>query len=271
MLASIVSCQQPELFYLQDGIVKLKEDASVGSVGKLNGISYKVVDNDMLKEWVMNNAQGRDKHLNVCTSKITNMSGMFQEALFDENGDRIMDIPFNGDISNWDVSNVTDMSDMFNGASSFNQDIGNWDVSNVTDMSGMFNGAYVFNQDIGNWDVSNVTNMSGIFSYANLEQLIQVDETGERIASAFNQDIGNWDVSNVTDMGRMFSGTSFNQPIGDWDVSSVTVMRFMFSGASSFNKDLSSWSVDGVIDCYNFSNGATSWTLPQPNFTNCTP
>ena len=45
----------------------------------------------------------------------------------------------------------------------------------------------------------------------------------------------------------------------------------MFSNATSFNQDLSSWSVDGVTYCYNFSNGATSWTLPQPNFTNCNP
>ena len=41
--------------------------------------------------------------------------------------------------------------------------------------------------------------------------------------------------------------------------------------AASFNQDLSSWVVDGVIDCLQFSEGATSWTLPQPNFTNCTP
>jgi len=48
-------------------------------------------------------------------------------------------------------------------------------------------------------------------------------------------------------------------------------MNSMFSSAILFNKDLSSWSVDGVTNCTEFSNGATSWTLPQPNFTNCTP
>ena len=42
-----------------------------------------------------------------------------------------------GDISNWNVSNVTDMSDMFNDTE-FNGDISKWDVSNVTDMSDMF-------------------------------------------------------------------------------------------------------------------------------------
>ena len=50
-----------------------------------------------------------------------------------------------GDISHWDVSSVTDMSRMFEEASSFNQPLNNWDVSNVTDMRRMFNGARSFN------------------------------------------------------------------------------------------------------------------------------
>ena len=45
----------------------------------------------------------------------------------------------NGDISNWDVSNVKDMMYMFCD-SKFNGDISNWNVSNVVDMSYMFNG-----------------------------------------------------------------------------------------------------------------------------------
>ena len=45
---------------------------------------------------------------------------------------------FNQDISNWDVSNVENMSNMFYECESFNQDISNWDVSNVTDMRYMF-------------------------------------------------------------------------------------------------------------------------------------
>ena len=90
--------------------------------------------------------------------------------------------------------------------------------------------------------------------------------------STFNQPIGNWDVSNVTNMGGMFTiATSFNQPIGNWDMSNVTNMAYMFGDATSYNQDLSSWSVDGVTQCLQFSDGANSWTLPQPNFTNCTP
>ena len=66
-------------------------------------------------------------------------------------------------ISDWDVSNVTDMSYIFFEAQSFNSDLTSWDMSNVTNMNGMFFDAYSFNHDLSSWDVSNVTYMSGMF------------------------------------------------------------------------------------------------------------
>ena len=41
---------------------------------------------------------------------------------------------FNGDISQWDVSKVTDMKSLFS-YSYFNETFSRWKVSNVTDMS----------------------------------------------------------------------------------------------------------------------------------------
>lgn len=63
---------------------------------------------------------------------------------------------FNQNISNWDVSSVTDMSAMFANATSFNQDISSWNVSNVYQMTQTFYNATSFNQNISSWDVSNV-------------------------------------------------------------------------------------------------------------------
>jgi surface protein len=69
-----------------------------------------------------------------------------------------------GPIEEWDVSEVTNMHDLFGGMVNFNDDISKWDVSGVTVMKGMFNDASSFNQDIGQWDVSKVVNMRGIFN-----------------------------------------------------------------------------------------------------------
>ena len=66
----------------------------------------------------------------------------------------------------WNVSNVTDMTNMFEGAENFNQNISNWDTSRITDMSYMFYKAKSFNQDISNWDTSRVEDMNWMFTNA---------------------------------------------------------------------------------------------------------
>ena len=72
-----------------------------------------------------------------------------------------------GEISNWDVSKVTNMYLMFCGATSFNHPLDNWNVSSVTNMEGMFLNANSFNQPLNKWNVSNdVTYMRRMFDGA---------------------------------------------------------------------------------------------------------
>jgi surface protein len=150
------------------------------------------------------------------------------------------------DVTELDVSSITDMNGLFFCNTSFNQDISNWDVSNVTDMSCMFSGS-VFNGDISNWDVSNVTDMRWMFS-----------------GSVFNGDISNWDVSNVTNMRWMFHSSLFNGDISNWDVSNVTDMRWMFSYAKSFNQNLSTWEISTTTDIHDMFNGAYTYAYGEP-------
>eukprot|EP00546_Thalassionema_frauenfeldii_P013629 CAMPEP_0178916042 /NCGR_PEP_ID=MMETSP0786-20121207/12397_1 /TAXON_ID=186022 /ORGANISM="Thalassionema frauenfeldii, Strain CCMP 1798" /LENGTH=101 /DNA_ID=CAMNT_0020589289 /DNA_START=659 /DNA_END=964 /DNA_ORIENTATION=+ len=63
---------------------------------------------------------------------------------------------FNGDISTWDTSKVTNMAGMFLHAKSFNRDISTWDTSHVVAMDQMFRNATSFHQDISSWNVTNV-------------------------------------------------------------------------------------------------------------------
>lgn len=75
------------------------------------------------------------------TSKVTTMQNMFSNAkLF--NG---------GNIKEWNISNVTNMSRMFWNSENFNQPIGSRNVEKVTTMAEMFLNAFSFNQDISEW------------------------------------------------------------------------------------------------------------------------
>ena len=194
------------------------------------------------------------------TSHITDMSGLFGCSKRTD---------FSG-IEKWDVSNVTNMSQMFFGASQFNSNLSQWDVSNVTNMSQMFCGAEEFNSDLSCWNVSNVTNMSGMFRsdpilrflcwYKNQKMIPKPSildvskETSMKkkvtfFFSKFNSDISKWNVSNVTDMSWMFYGASqFNSDLSRWNVSNVTNMRYMFMESLQFNSDLSRWNVSNVTD-----------------------
>ncbi|MGV3762200.1 BspA family leucine-rich repeat surface protein, partial [Parapedobacter sp.] len=164
---------------------------------------------------------------------------------------------FDSDLSDWDVSQVGDMSNMFVSATVFNHPLATWDVGNVTSMFAMFSRASAFNQAIGNWDVSKVTNMTAMFADASTFNqpvegwnVLKVTNMGQMFdnASAFNQPLAGWDVSNVIDMGSMFrNAVAFNQPIGNWNVSKVRSMQEMFLGAAAFDQSLGNWDLASIM------------------------
>ena len=126
------------------------------------------------------------------------------------------------DLNDIDTSKITDMSDLFNAykgdlitlSNNGQFDISNWDVSNVKNMSLMFLESN-FNGDISDWDVSKVKNMEFMFFNSKF--------TGE------NGDIANWDVSNVENMSRMFWGSRFSGDLFDWNIINVKNVSDMFA------------------------------------------
>ena len=136
---------------------------------------------DILKELIKERGNEGDFN-DIDTSEITDMSKLFYDMI------SIVDSynNFNGDISGWDVSKVTNMQGMFSHCKYFNKDLSKWNVSNVKNMNGMFFYCENFNQPLNKWDVSKVKNMNQMFMKC----------------YKFNQDISNWNVSNVTETGN---------------------------------------------------------------------
>ena len=192
------------------------------------------------------------------TSQVKNMRSLFYEAE-----------SFNQDISSWDVSSVKDMSHMFCQASSFNNgspvNTGNnplnWNTSQVTNMTKMFENTKSFNQRLP-WNTSQVTNMTKMFYDAESFNNGSPVNTGNNPLT--------WDTKNLNEVSHMFenaksfnqplpwktifentrsmfnNATSFNQDISSWDTSNVTNMSDMFQDATSFNQNLSGWDVSNV-------------------------
>ena len=88
----------------------------------------------------------------IDTSKITDMYELFPC------------VAHNFNVSSWDVSNVIDMFNMFDGCDGFNCDLSSWDVSKVKDMSFMFNQCKAFEgKGLEQWNVSNVEDFREMF------------------------------------------------------------------------------------------------------------
>jgi len=180
-------------------------------------------------------------------SNVTHLDNMFNGAS-----------SFNQPINHWDVSNVSSMVAVFANASIFNQPLDNWDISNVTDIRFMFSNASAFNQPLNSWNMSNIIFMDSLFNGAtsfnqplntwdtsNIDRMITIFQN----ATSFNQPLDDWDTSNVDRMIAVFqNATSFNQPLDNWDTSNVTEMRNLFRNASTFNQTLDMWDVSNVTD-----------------------
>ncbi|MCE7991917.1 MAG: BspA family leucine-rich repeat surface protein [Roseivirga sp.] len=162
----------------------------------------------------------------------------------------------NEDFSNWDVSNVQNMEELFIRANNFNGNISTWNTANVISMERMFEDAFMFQGDISSWNVSNVTIMRDMFKLTN-----DAEDNGD--IHRFNGDITGWDVSNVVDFhGMFYSNDAFNQPIGVWDVSAAEDMEEMFFGADAINQPLNDWDVSNVTNMADMFDNADAFNQP---------
>ena len=197
----------------------------------------------------------------IDTSAVSDMSELFKYS---------KRVNFSG-IECWDVSNVENMADMFNGAKHFNVALDEWDLNKNINFNGMFDNTNVSFKEIfkynkslkkyhpqtknelkelvddesiflGDIDTSAVTDMSKLFHYSRRKDFSGIES---------------WDVSNVKNMSYMFGRAyNFNGDISGWNVSNVKYMSGMFFNAKNFNSDISGWNVSNVEDMSKMFYGA---------------
>ena len=142
------------------------------------------------------------------------------------------------DLSNFDTSRVTNMSNMFFGMSSLTTlNLSNFDTSRVTNMSNMFiDMSSLTSLNLSSFNTSQVTDMGGMFSLMpNLTTL----------------DLSSFNTSKVTNMQSMFASmrslTTLN--LSNFDTSKVTSMGFMFNDMPNLpTLDLSSFDTSQVTN-----------------------
>ena len=178
---------------------------------------------------------------NFDTSQVTDMSGMFTK----------MSNLTTLDLSNFDTSKVTNMSYMFSYAYHLTTlDLSSFDTSKVTDMSQMFNATVSLTSlDVSNFDTSQVTDMHHMFQ-------------GTHNLTTLN--VSNFNTSKVTNMNGMFWSmsnlTSLN--LSNFDTSKVTDMSVMFSGMSSLTSlDLSNFDTSRVTNMNSMFSGMSRLTV----------
>lgn len=175
---------------------------------------------DLVLEAIKNYGTGVDLNF-IDTSKVTNMSSLFDQT------------DFEGDISCWNVTNVTNMNYMFYECENFNCDLSNWEPKNLKQAEGMFEGCSNFiGIGLDNWELPKLTNAQTMF--LNCEN--------------FNQDLSKWDPIKLKNALKMFYNCEKLKGTGleHWTISSLEDMRSMFYGCLSLDVDLSKWDITNV-------------------------
>lgn len=145
------------------------------------------------------------------------------------------------EISQWDVSQMTNFDDLFNQTNITSENIGTWNVSNVTSMAYTFAYCDELNSDLSNWNTGKLQNATQTFLSCKYSSITGVE---------------NWNTTNVTNMNGMFSMChAFNRDLSNWDVKNTTSINGMFSDCWALNKDVSRWKLES-IDKWGWVNGA---------------
>ena len=132
----------------------------IEDIVNFNSVNYSDDESEMITRDILNDI------LQVPKTKDELIKIIKQRIKENKFGNKDMYFP---DLSDIDVSNITDMSNLFEKVllryrKPIKLDLSSWDTSNVTDMQCMFYECMSLKElDLSGWDISNVTNMDQMF------------------------------------------------------------------------------------------------------------
>ena len=167
----------------------------------------------------------------IDSSKLTDLSGFFQQG---RNNPDIL-------IENMDTSNVTNMSNMFNGCRQLTT-VPLFDTSNVSDMTNMFNMCTQLTT-VPLFDTSKVVNMYYMFNYCTQLTTVPLFNTSN-VVNMFGmfvnctklKTVPLFDTSKVVTMYNMFGNCTQLTTVPLFDMSKVSDMANMFNGCAKLTE-----------------------------------
>ena len=164
-------------------------------------------------------------------------------------------------VTNWDVSNVTNFSNMLNESNNLKEIAGldTWNVSNGVNFTSMFRRVYDLTSlgDLTSWQFAPNANLNAMF-FANVVDN-DLDQTSRN-------SILNLDVSNAINMNSMFSYTNTSWlNLSNWDVSGVSYfVSFLHNSTlttQNYDATLISWAAQSLQSNANITFGNSQYTL----------
>ena len=140
--------------------------------------------------------------------------------------------------SYWDLSNVTDMSTMFNGCVNLrNIDVSNWNTSNVTDISYMFSNCYMLETlNTSKWDLRKLGKAS--YAFYNCWRL-------KSLTFGSNFKLSHLSAVNVTNMFQNMYASRYIDFFASNDVNAINESNFDYLIGSYTTYDGYRFSTDG--------------------------
>ena len=227
--------------------------------------------------YVCNNTDSKLSQLgsSAITGYLFMTTGALAAAITLWDADRAGALATYGEINTWDVSNITDMSELFKSNTIFNSDISGWNVSNVLDMSEMFDDASAFNQDISSWNTTLVQDMSLMFagatSFNNGNNPSALQSWANNLSAILNME----NMFNAA-VGFGITGVENAQGIRSWQIPSGTPVNNMFANMSGSSYSYLNalldgnpgtafpWSTSMLPAPFELGSTSTSTTTPTP-------